>query len=123
MAIKKNKKEIKVPFDKNGNMLNYAPTDGYYGVKSDVEWRDNKPFLATLVFKHITKGRSAVRGIFEEEGTGHQYTMFLTELQETIPLLEFGKITSKFRVVKRGANYGVVPIETSPMEQLALAAE
>lgn len=119
MPIKKNKSKILVPFDANGNMLNYPGT----GHNAPAEWRENKPFGATISFKRITKGRSAVRGVFENVSTGAEYTMFLTELVETIPLMQEGEFTGKFRFVKRGANYGLVPLNVNPLESLALAAE
>lgn len=46
----------KVPY-RNGDMLSYATE-----YDSNVEWRDNIPFWATIVFDSISTGRSAVRG-------------------------------------------------------------
>ena len=118
-SLKKNTKKILIPFAANGNMLCYARE----GDRVVAEWRENKPFFATIAFQRITKGRSAVRGVFRDASSGAEYTMFLTELVETIPLLQGGEYTAKFRFVKRGANFGLVPIDTNPLEFLAAAAD
>jgi len=119
MAKKYNKKKIRVPFDARGNMKSWV------FVEDDplTTWKENKPFYTTLVFKKIVKGRRRVNGVFYEEGTGRDYPMFMAEFEEVIPKLVLGKITTKFTVVKRGANYGVVPHEITALEQLALQAE
>ncbi len=119
MTIKKNRSEILVPFTIGGDMLCYAR----HGDRAVAEWRENRPFVATIAFRRITKGRSAVRGVFQDLSSGAEYTMFMTELVETIPLLQSGEYTGKFRFVKRGANFGLVPIDCNPLEFLAAAAD
>jgi len=114
------KKEIQVPFDQNDNMLNYVSSGAQYAAP---KWKANKPFWTTLVFKAITKGRTAVRGVFTEEGTGRHYYMFLTDLNITVPLLSEGKLEGKFQVRKQGANYGVFLLDSSPLEKLAMQAD
>lgn len=109
----------KIPFDKHGNQLVWVKNE----TEASIEWRDNTPFWTTLVYDGITTGRSAVRGNFKVKETGASVNMFLTEFSAIISKLNAGEVTGRFHFEKRGANYGIVMLETTPLEQLAIQAD
>ena len=98
------KKELFVPFDGKGNLLDYS----YSGITEEEKemckrdgkiehfWgRDNTPrevfvpnfeFEDTLVFKRFSRGRSSVKAHFESLSTGKKYEMFISDLEDVINL-------------------------------------
>ena len=119
------KKELFIPFDRNGNLLDYS----YWGLNAEEEkvckengkvehfWGDgtisevfvpNFEFEDTLIFKHFSRGRSSVKAHFESQFTGTKYEMFICDLEDVIKANYFvTKLSGRFTFVKRGQNYGI----------------
>lgn len=93
--------EIKMPFDLDGNLREYA---GY----GETEWRENVPFEAVLEVVGYERGRSAVRVIFRDEDL-HKYPMFVSDLVEMLKtsMVIEGKVAGTWVGTKKGQNYGV----------------
>jgi len=113
---KKNSLEL-VPYGVRGN---WNPAIGEYenyrslleyvgGWEKGVEWRDNKPFIATLKINNLERGRSAARFWFVDQDTGTHYPFFGQGLVDMLSKvsLRHGVVTGKWIAVKRGANYGI----------------
>lgn len=96
--------EYPIPFDKEGNQLSYA----YSWIDGKVEWRNNYEFDATLTYSDYARGRSAV-GILLCDEHGHQYSMFLSMLDELFISRGFEgrSVTGRWTFVKRGENYSI----------------
>jgi hypothetical protein len=93
----------KIPFDKNGNMLSYAESSGYF---SAAEWRDATPFKTHLVFSGYSRGRSSALMHFKDP-QGKDYPMFMTDFSDVIKYMVQGHLEGYFEGVKRGANFGL----------------
>lgn len=122
------KKELFIPFDRKGNLLDYS----FFGITEEEKemckrdgkiehfWGDgdtlrevfvpNFEFGDTLVFKHFSRGRSSVKAHFESLYTGKKYEMFISDIEDVIlnNHLMNGCISGRFTFVKKGQNYGVV---------------
>lgn len=108
--MKRDKKLIQVPFDKDGNQLHYPE----YNTK---EYKDNYVFDDKLEFRYFCRGRSAAYALFKSTNINdcRQYTMFLTDLEQIMHKMTNGVISGKFTFVKRGQNFGVsLIIEEQP---------
>ena len=120
------KKELFIPFDRNGNLLDYSrwslSTEGEEICKRDGKFeifrgRDNTltevfvpnfEFEDTLIFTHFSRGRSSVKAHFESQTTGKKYEMFIIDLEDVIKAnYSITKLSGRFTFVKRGQNYGV----------------
>ena len=120
------KKELFVPFDRNGNMLDYS----WYGLTSEEEQKckeegrfeksgirsnyievfvPNFEFEDTLVFTHFSRGRSSVKAHFRSKYTEVKYEMFISDFEEVLKKSRIGNchIRGRFTFVKKGMNYGV----------------
>lgn len=97
------KEDLKVPFDKDGNVCFY-PHPHYIE-----EWKDNYTFHATLEFVEFERGRSAAHAIWQDVETKRKYPMFLTSLGKVMRhmIVEGGRITGDFTFNKRGSNYAL----------------
>jgi len=95
--------DYEIPFDKNGNQLDY---DGW-GVHERVA---NHEFTDTLTFKSASRGRSAVGFEFARKD-GRTVNVFLRDMEKWIHTLRDGVISGKFTFIKRGANYGCTLVE------------
>lgn len=121
------KKELLVPFDRGGNLLDYSYWDLSTEEKEickrdgkfEIFWgRDNTlaevfvpnfEFEDTLIFTHFSRGRSSVKAHFESQYTGKKYEMFIRDLEDVIKANHFvTKLCGRFTFVKRGQNYGVL---------------
>ena len=71
---------------------------------------ENKPFKDTLKYYEYYRGRSAAGAVFTNE-VGQIFTVFMTDLDKFIPLMEKGVITGTFIYCKRGRNYGITLYE------------
>jgi hypothetical protein len=93
----------KIPFDKRGNMMEYA---GYYG---DTVWINNEPFDCKLNVIGFERGRSAARVIMQCDTTGARYPMFLSSFVEMTQqsTVSNGSITGRWVGCKKGQNYGI----------------
>lgn len=94
------KGDYKIPFDAEGNMLSYAPWGG------DPEWRDNKPFEATMEFLGYSRGRSSALMWFRD-ASNFKYPVFLSDFDKVARLMVHGTITARWVGTKRGTNYGL----------------
>lgn len=93
------------PFDsETGNLLHYPEV--WWG--HTLEWREVRPFEATLQLEDYGRGRSAAYFHWKDE-QGHGYPMFLKDFVETLLALDSkrGQVKGTWRVVKRGQNYGL----------------
>lgn len=79
--------------------------DGRY-VRLDPTMVPNVPFKDTLYYDGFYRGRSAAGMVFRN-AAGQVFTVFLTDMDKFIPLMEKGKVTAEFIFCKRGKNYGV----------------
>jgi hypothetical protein len=98
------KKEIQIPFGKDGNPLVYA-REGQYNLE---KWVPNYTFDDVLTIDGITRGRSAAQ--FNLSGSdGRKYTMFMTDMFDVIKRADIhrGMIAGTWTFQKRGQNYGV----------------
>lgn len=87
-------------------------TDGGWhsqGIDRSIEWRPNDPFDATLTIRRLERGRSAARFWFEDEATKTMYPFFGQTLVDMLSasVMDHGKVTGTWIVVKKGANYGI----------------
>lgn len=102
------KAKYPIPFWR-GNLLSYARYQPYADADPDqTEWRENKPFEATLTYTSFERGQSAARLIFTDEH-GNTYPMFLQQFDEIMLAGGFDgkKIHGMWVGVKRGENYGI----------------
>ena len=99
-------KNIRVPFDKEGNVLSCDNTR--YGFPPPV-WRDNYIFEDTLKFVRFQNMKTSVHVELRSLRDNREYEMFLNELERCIRLnaISNAEITGQFTFVKRGTNYSV----------------
>lgn len=103
----KTKTDIQVPFDPFTERPQYYAQAQYRDYKPYAPiWKDNYEFEATLTFKEFRRGRSAFNAYFID-GDGMQYSMFLTDFTDCIPIMNRGRVAGRFTFCKRGANYGL----------------
>jgi len=93
----------KIPFDKNGNLLDYAES---WLVAQMI---DNFQFEDTLQYDGYSRGRSSAKICFKSATTGKKYEMFLTDFDDLMNCRGFDKntITGTWTFCKRGQNYGI----------------
>lgn len=101
------KPPIEVPFDLNGNQLDYA-----WNGNPRVSWRTNYEFTTTMEIKDFLRGRSAAGWSLVDE-TGKTYYMFMSELLKVLQTktIEKGVVEGKWTFVKRGQNFSVKLVE------------
>ena len=104
------KTDFKVPY-KNGKLQHYARANSFadpeYGNQGE-EWRDNKPFRATMVIAGMNTGPYA-KSVLWMDGDGYFYPMFLIDLVDTLKIANVvnREITADWIVCRRGSNYGI----------------
>lgn len=105
MAAKKG--QYQIPFDTNGNQLDY-PME-YWRTAQNV-WVDNFEFVDTLTYVEYHQGRSAVGFTFKrtDETT---VNVFISDFSAMLPFMKLGTIAGRFTFVKKGKNYGCTMIE------------
>lgn len=94
------KGQYQIPFDKEGNQLNYD-CDYYYGHKLV----DNYEFEDVLTYVGYGKGRSSVVFTFVRT-TGPTVSVFISDMNVWIPRMVNGTIEGTFTFRKNGANFG-----------------
>lgn len=104
-------KTYKAPFDVDGNLMHYPLTRRRWTdngpVETKPEWREVVPFPMTLRYKGYARGYSAAYFLWED-AEGHEYPMFLTDLDNILKLGYAGStIVTMWIVCKRGQNYGI----------------
>ncbi|MDE8648127.1 hypothetical protein PXH69_24475 [Rhodococcus qingshengii] len=104
----------KYPFDPTSNKVpDYVyPHATSYSKPSDIEWRDNVPFEATLKVETYSRGRSSVTVILKNVDTGTEYSMFISETLNTMlnrPIVD-AKVSGMWHFIKRGQSYSIAPV-------------
>lgn len=109
------KGNYKIPFDQNGNQLDYP--EASYGYVNGVLWSklslnevDNFVFEDILTFKNHIRGRSSITFIFERALTSTTISMFVSDFSTIVPQLVDGKVSGKFTFRKQGSNFGCYKI-------------
>lgn len=115
MSKGKPKKAYKIPFDADGNLIDYI--DAYWQPGEGESYVDNYVFDDGLAVMNYFRGRSAANFILRSANDGRRYTIFLTDFMEALTLANAYKadVDGKSRMVlvglwefiKRGANFGV----------------
>lgn len=101
------KAQLKVPFNKEGNMLGYQYDGNIF------EWKDNFEFKDELCFECFMRGQSSAKAVFCSNLNKNKYFVFLTDLDKIIKhgIEENGIIKGTFTFSKRGNNYGIKLLE------------
>jgi hypothetical protein len=112
------KKDWKVPFDRDGNLISFTYSEypalpaihweNSKAVRSG-EWRDNYVFHDTLIVEEFRRGRSAAKFLLRSE-SGQKYEMFMSDMLEMVQkaeLIAYGHIEGDWTFAKKGSNYGV----------------
>lgn len=88
--------------------------DDWKRVMTEVDWRDNLPFQASLQIDHMMRGRSAKYVILKPVDTygfdTRSFPMFVADLIDVAVAGLFqpgGIVSARWMVAKRGANYGL----------------
>jgi hypothetical protein len=89
--------------------LQHYPQD--WRIESDIEWRDEQEFKATMTYHSFTRGRSAAYILLIDD-IGREQPMFLAEFHDVVPHLVKGSMTGIWTVTKRGMNFGLKLVET-----------
>lgn len=106
----------KAPFDGRGNMITWVRARRYgeseESYESGREWRDNTPFEATMELTSFGRGMSAARFHWVDH-EGHRYEMFMKDMEHVIQstVIDHGVVSGKWRICKRGKNYGLQFVE------------
>jgi hypothetical protein len=96
------KGEYDIPFDKNGNQLDYE--------LCNTTMIPNFVFEDELTLKTYGRGRSSVTFTLTRTD-GKTVSMFVSDFTEMVNHMVKGKIKGKFTFVKKGQNYGCKLIE------------
>lgn len=98
-------KEIKIPTDKNDNMLRLDNLRTENHIKN-YEWKD------ILNYEGYDKEGNATYFAFTSTLTHKKYYMFTTDFDKCVKKMNCGNITGTFTFVKRGKNYGIKLVNT-----------
>lgn len=95
------RKNYKIPFDKDGNMLSYP-----YNVE---EWREPYKFSTRLKYNGYSRGRSSAVILFKD-WQGRSYSMFMSDFDKMMQDgfdVDGKSVSGIFTFVKKGQNYGL----------------
>jgi len=92
----------KAPFDDKGNLMHYPES----WRRSEIEWRPETEFEATLRYKGFARGRSAAYFHFSDE-KGRDFPMFLADFSDIVRYLCDGQVAGTWVPTKRGQNFGI----------------
>lgn len=109
MSTKKKVGDYLIPFDKNGNQLDYA--EGRWGISKEISMLQNFEFTDTLKFQRYGRGRSSVNFTFVRQSNNKTVSFFVSDFCDALPKLNGGEITGVFTFTKKGMNYGCKLIE------------
>ncbi len=113
------KKPLMIPFDKNGDMLNYVMfEDSYYDdFPDDHRIQNTRPFYKEaqdfddkLVLVGSQKGRSAAKVILQSTITKQKYYMTLKDFCNYLQDDEI-VLRGKFAFCKKGQNYSIKAVK------------
>ena len=96
----------KIPFDQQGNQLDYPEHSYLRGVMTPCKMEENYEFSDTLTFQDYGRGRSSVTFTMKRANTGKTVTMFVSDFANIINKMNHGHVTGRFTFVKKGQNYG-----------------
>ncbi len=82
--------------------------------RQDIDWRENRPFDATMKIGDIRSGRSAKYVMLIDE-QGSEHPMFVAELVRCAKDfgIQKGVIRGTWKVRKRGQNYGLELVDAT----------
>lgn len=89
----------KIPFDKNGNQLDYPSQWG------NSVWQDNHVFSDKLELVCYGRGRSSVTFTMRRNN-GSTVSVFVSDFTDMVQHMVRGHVTGNFTFVKKGQNYG-----------------
>lgn len=100
------KPTYQIPFDKEGNMLDYEHWYTEY-------MEDPQTFKDTLEYDCCWRGRSAATFIWKSITTGKKYPMFMHCMDQLLKSKQIAgnRVTGTFTMIKRGANYSIMLVE------------
>ena len=103
MKNKMKKQPLSIPFDSDGNLLNYILPS-----MDDVTWRENFEFSTIMTYCGFSRGRSSILFHFTDT-QGKKYLMFVSDFDDLLNRkgLEGKTINETFTFCKKGDNYGV----------------
>lgn len=80
----------------------------------DIVWAGPDPWFERLQYLHCWRGRSAARFVFKGMETGRIYSMAQSALGDCLENCSFekGVVSSTWKFVKGGSNYGIAPVVT-----------
>lgn len=92
----------KVPFDQNGNLVEY-PMD-----YDDYTWLEDPILQKTLIVDRVRRGQSSTKIILKDE-QNREFAMFPMDLVEMLKccICTDGRVTGRWGFHKKGADYGV----------------
>lgn len=98
--------KYKIPFNKNGNMVDYP-----IRWNENCEWKDNYIWDDILEYSSYGRGRSSISFKFKSKMNGKEYYMFVSDFDNIICELNKGMIKGNFTFVKKGKNYGIKKVD------------
>ena len=107
---------IQVPFDKDGNQVDWHNT-----YSSTLQ--DNFEFEDTLQYMGYSKGRSSVTFEFERLSNGKKVTMFISDFNKIASSMRYGALEGKFTFGKKGTSYGCKLIESAKPKYIKIMAD
>lgn len=95
------------PVDGDGNMMSWVAESGYYRPHA---WVTNDPQQLRLTIDHYSRGGRTAKFVWKDQ-LGRAWEMFASDMVATITtrVITHGEVAGLWHVVKRGANYGLMP--------------
>lgn len=100
------------PFTPDGSLQHFPERTYRDGTFHEPDWRDVRPWEATLTLVSYARGRSAAYFLLQDSA-GHQYPMMLTDFTAMVmarPAPIAGEFSGWWTIRKRGQNYGIQAI-------------
>jgi hypothetical protein len=110
---------VKAPYALDGSLQHY-PESWFTGETEMIGgwplrkregpyWLEAKPFTCTLVLDDMRRGQSAAYFMWRELDSEVTYSMFIRNMTDLVKaaVLDHGKVTGTWAVIKRGQNYGI----------------
>jgi len=105
--VSKKKGNYQIPFDKDGNQMDFPEKRWVNGEPIYPDMRDNFEFDDTLTLLDYGRGRSSVTFTLQRLN-GKNVTMFVSDLCDMVKACESkqGVFHGRFTFCKKGQNYG-----------------
>jgi len=111
------KKELNIPYDKNGDMIQWDHDYQIAGRRDNSIWND------VLRYGGCGRGRSAAYFIWHSIFTNRRYYMFMSDMNDILLTTDIvdKEIKGQFTYVKKGQNFGIQKVGEfpSPFERAA----